>query len=151
MKDIRDAFPSKYLKASDLKGKSGKIQIDRVEYEAVGQSKDIKPVMYFAQSDKGLVLNKTNCNTLIILMGSPDPDEWQGHWVTLYPTETSFQGDQVECIRIKKDAPIQGKPARRAAVDDETPIRKRASKAPPVVDEPVDEPDPDPDDDGVPF
>lgn len=102
MADIRDAFPSKYLKASDLKGKPVAVRIKRVDYEPVGQDKQVKPILYFIGKDKGLVLNKTNCNTIISLTQSPDTDEWKGVSITIYPTETAFGGEQVECIRIKR-------------------------------------------------
>lgn len=101
MPDIRDAFPSKYLKASDLKGRTVVAFIDRIEYEAVGQSREMKPVVYFTDKEKGLVLNKTNCNKIIQLAESPVTEEWIGVPLALYPTETSFQGEQVECIRVK--------------------------------------------------
>jgi hypothetical protein len=113
MADIRDAFPSKYLKASDLKGRPVVVQIDRVEYEPVGQEKQMKPILHFAGKDKGLVLNKTNCNAIMQITQSPDTDDWAGVAVTIYPTETAFGGEQVECIRIKK-APPAPKAARPA-------------------------------------
>ena len=105
MPDIRDAFPSKYLKASDLKGRSIVVYIDRIDYEPVGQSREMKPVVYFRGKEKGLVLNKTNCNKIISITASPVTEDWEGHPIVIYPTETSFQGDQVECIRVKQAAP----------------------------------------------
>jgi hypothetical protein len=109
MADIRDAFPSKYLKASDLKGAQVTVVIDRVEYEAVGQDRQMKPILYFDGKDKGLVLNKTNCNAIIQISESPDTDDWKGLRVLIYPTETAFGGEQVECIRIKR-AKVAAKP-----------------------------------------
>ena len=110
--DIRNAFPSKYLKASDLGGKAVAVVIDRVEFEAVGQTKDMKPVLYFQGKEKGMVLNKTCCNKIIELNGSPVTEDWPGQNIVIYPTETSFQGEQVECIRIRAAQPQrQSRPA----------------------------------------
>ena len=103
-RDIRDSFPSKYLKAGDLQGRPVPVVIKNVEYEAVGQDRTMKPVLYFRGKEKGMVLNKTNCNTIIQLTQTPDPDEWVGVSIVIYPTETSFGGEQVDCIRVRKDA-----------------------------------------------
>lgn len=101
-RDIRDSFPSKYLKASDLRGRDARVVIREITYENVGKDQSKKPVVYFRGTDKGLVLNRTNCNTIIELTKTPDPDEWRGVAIVIYPTETSFGGEQVECIRVRK-------------------------------------------------
>ena len=101
MPNINDAFPSNYLKASDLKGAQPVVALDRVEYEQVGRSRETKPILYFIGKEKGLVLNKTNANKLIELCGSPVTEDWHGHKVTLFSTHVEFQGDTVEAIRIK--------------------------------------------------
>lgn len=104
MANINDSFPSNYLKALDLKGRAILVQIDRVEFEAVGQQKEMKPIVYFTGKDKGLVLNKTNASKIVSLTGSENTDDWSGSSITIYPTETSFQGDMVDCIRVKAAA-----------------------------------------------
>ncbi len=108
--NIQDSFPSKYLKAADLKGRTVVVTIDRVEMEPVGQTKDMKPVVYFADKEKGMVLNKTNANKIMQITSSPVTEEWIGHRIALYPTETSFQGDMVDCVRVKP-APAVVRPA----------------------------------------
>ena len=104
--NINEAFPSQYLKASDLKGRTITVEIDRVETEPVGQNKEMKLILYFIGKDKGLVLNKTNASKIASLLESQNTEDWHGCAIALYPTETSFQGDQVECIRVKS-APRQ--------------------------------------------
>jgi hypothetical protein len=99
--NIDSAFPSNYLKASDLGDASPVVAIDRVEVEAIGRNKDMKPVLYFQGKEKGVVLNKTNANKIAQLLGTKDTDEWHGQRVRLYATETEFGGETVECIRIK--------------------------------------------------
>ena len=105
MPNINDAFPSNYLKASDLKGRAIIVVIDRVEFEAVGQNKEMKPVLYFQGKDKGIVLNKTNANKIQLITDSPVTEAWTGHAIVIYPTETSFQGEMVDCIRVKAVPP----------------------------------------------
>jgi hypothetical protein len=114
--NINEAFPSKFLKASDLQGRTVGVVIERVDFEPVGQSREMKPILYFADKEKGLVLNKTNANKIIQIAGSTETEDWHGIRVAIYPTETSFQGDQVECIRIKAAPPVSsGREARRPA------------------------------------
>jgi len=99
--DIRNEFPSQFLKASDLGTNQPVVTIDRVEREKVGRGQDTKPVLFFQGKDKGLVLNKTNANKIIELTGSAVTEEWTGFRVILFATTTEFAGDTVECIRIK--------------------------------------------------
>lgn len=101
MPNINDAFPSHYLKASDLQGNQAVVTIDRVEFEAVGREKDQKAILYFIGKKKGVVLNKTNARKICEIAGSALTEEWHGVAIVLYPTETEYAGDTVECIRVK--------------------------------------------------
>lgn len=105
--NVNSAFPSKYLKASDLGTAQPTVIIDHVSIEEVGRDKDSRPVIYFAGKEKGVVLNRTNAKKIAELVGSPETDEWAGFAVRLYATETQFGGDTVECIRIKAAPPKQ--------------------------------------------
>lgn len=105
MANINDAFPSNYLKASDLKGSQPLVTIDRVEFEPVGRTKEMKPVLYFVGKEKGIVLNKTNANNIANLSGTPETDQWHGVRIRLYSTHVEFQGETVEAIRVKAAPP----------------------------------------------
>ena len=48
------AFPSDYLKASDLLGREAKVKISHVEMREVGRDKEHKPVLYFQGQRKGI-------------------------------------------------------------------------------------------------
>lgn len=106
--NINDAFPSTYLKAEDLRGQRVAVQIGSVKMEEVGQGHDQeeKPVVYFNGKDRGLVLNKTNATTIASLYGS-DTEQWRNNWITLFPTQTDFQGKQVACLRVEMQPPAQ--------------------------------------------
>jgi hypothetical protein len=122
MSNINDAFPSNYLKASELGGQQPTVTIDRVEFETVGKEKELKPVVYFAGKDKGLVLNKTNAKNIAGLVGSYETDEWVGFRIRLYATHVEFNGETVETIRIKAAPPsgaVAAPVARQMAVDGE--------------------------------
>lgn len=129
MPNINDAFPSNYLKASDLKGAQPVVTIDRVEFEPVGQKREMKPILYFVGKDKGLVLNKTNASKIMQITESPVTEEWQGHTVCLFATHVEFQGDTVEAIRVKaatrqaRSVPVTPPPVQHEPIDaDDVPF-----------------------------
>ena len=55
----------------------------------------------FVGKQKGIVLNKTNAKKIIEISGSAITEEWPGTAIKIYPTETEFGGETVDCIRIK--------------------------------------------------
>lgn len=105
--NIDAAFPSKWIRAADLKGRDYTLQIVRCLEEEVAGDGSTQPVLYFNGTQKGLALNKTNANTISEALG-PETDNWIGGNITLYPTKTDFQGKRVDCIRIRE---LAGKPA----------------------------------------
>lgn len=115
--NINDAFAATYLKAQDLMGQDVKLTIDRVEVQEVGD--DTKPVLYFRGKDKALVLNKTNASTIADQHGA-ETDHWPGKEITLFPSQTDFQGKQVPCIRVRLAA--NAATGSFAPVDDDVPF-----------------------------
>jgi len=97
-----ERFPSKYVQASDLKPQGATVTIDRVVMEDVGQGSDkkTKPVLYFKNASKAMVLNSTNDATINELFGDDDRD-WHGQKIVLYPTTTTFGTKTVPCIRVR--------------------------------------------------
>lgn len=122
--NINEAFPSKHLKASDLNGAAVPVTIAHVEMEEIGQKKDKKMVLYFQGKQKGLVLNKTNSKRIAEILGSSETDDWAGSRIVIFPSETEYQGDTVECIRVKSAAAAKpnGKPKPDVVDEDEDPI-----------------------------
>jgi hypothetical protein len=135
---ISTAFPSEYLKAADLQGQNVRVVIDRVEMRDVGD--DTKPVVFFQNKNKGVVMNKTNANNIAIAYGD-DTDDWTGKEVILYEAMVDFQGRSVAAIRIRppaaKDRP---KPAPKVVTQQATQLTQQPSENPS-----------DPFDDNIPF
>lgn len=96
--NINEAFPSNYLKASDLKGTTPTVTMSHVTSEQMGD--DRKLVLYFQGKDKGMVLNKTNANNIATIYG-PETEQWQGKKVVLAVAWVDFQGRSVEAIRVR--------------------------------------------------
>jgi hypothetical protein len=104
---ISSAFPSQYLKAADLNDRAVRVTIADVRMEDIGG--DHKPILYFVGKEKGLVMNKTNANTISGRFGD-DTDDWNGQDIELFPTIVDFQGRSVDAIRVR----IPKGPARAA-------------------------------------
>jgi hypothetical protein len=114
MPRVSEMHPSKYLKASDCEDGDLVLTIERLEQDRIGQGKDAedKWIVYFVEHDKGLILNKTNTNTIAKLYGD-DTDDWEGKPVTLFATEVQFGTDMVDAIRIRSK-PAKPKGATKA-------------------------------------
>lgn len=131
--NIDQAFPTKFLSAADLQGRDITVTINAVQIEDVGTG-DTKPVVYFQGAQKGLVLNKTNAHRIAEMYGK-ETEGWRGQSITLYPSETDYQGKTVPCIRIRLQtaaaaevqAPVHVPPsieesAKTTGFDDEVPF-----------------------------
>lgn len=97
---ISDLFPSRYLKAADLKGQRRILTLSKIASEEVGRAKERKPIVYFQKCTKGMVLNKTNANKIAEVVGSKNIADWPGKQVVLYPTMVDLSGNLVEGIRV---------------------------------------------------
>jgi hypothetical protein len=128
-----DAFPSKYLRAVDLPDRDIPVRIDRVVMEDMGVGRDMetKPVIYFKDKTKGVVLNKVNTDTLSAAYGD-EMDDWSGHPAIMFKVNTEVKGQPKKGIRFRlptardrkgQDDPISsGKPKPDNDMSDEIPF-----------------------------
>lgn len=108
---MSQVFPSKYVKAVDLGGKTVTLTMKAVKVEEMGHGseKERKPVLYFEKATKGLVLNRTNAMIIAGMYGD-ESDEWGGKRISIYPTTVRAFGGTHETIRVKEEIPAQPKP-----------------------------------------
>jgi hypothetical protein len=111
-----DVFPSKYLKAADLKGKPVVLDIENAPLEVLknGDGKEEhKTVLYFKGAKKALPLNQTNWDSVAAICGD-DTDMWPGCRIELYPAKTQMGSKIVDCIRIRapaqRELPVRSPP-----------------------------------------
>jgi len=106
--NINDCFPSKFLKAHELQGKTPTVTIERVEFEQLrartGSGTETKVVIYFKGHTKGLILNKTNAQSITQIARSAVTEDWPGVAITLYATTATFGPDRHDVIRLKAPA-----------------------------------------------
>ena len=100
---------SKYLRAEDLTQEK-LLRIKSVTEELVGQGADQekKLVVWFTNSPKGLVLNRTNNRTIRGAYGD-DVAGWIGKLIVVFPTQADFRGRPVGALRVRIPPPKQAK------------------------------------------
>ena len=95
-------FPSNYLKKEDFPSPR-LFTIKQLAMEEIqgDHGKEIKPVMYFADVEKGMVLNKGNGETCAEAFGE-ETDGWAGKRIEVYcDPSVSFGGKRVGGIRLR--------------------------------------------------
>jgi hypothetical protein len=95
-------YPSRYLKSEEL-AEDITVTIKKVvleELDSQDKGKQEKPVAYFNEVEKGLILNKTNWS-LIAKQHGDESDDWTGKQITLTVMDVEAFGDIVSAIRVK--------------------------------------------------
>jgi hypothetical protein len=78
-----------------------------------------KPVAWFSNATKGMVLNRTNTMIIAGLYG-PETDLWAGKRITIYATKVRAFGKLEDAIRVREEVPAAPPQATQAAqVDDD--------------------------------
>ncbi len=121
--ELSSIFPSKYLKAGDLKGREPTVVIASAEIEKLGD--DDKLVLYFQGKDKGIVCNRTNADRIAYMYGQ-NTDAWIGKEIVLYTEMVNFQGKVTEGIRVKPPAKRNGGNAQISSGPEAKPVRQQA-------------------------
>jgi hypothetical protein len=101
-----DLFPSKYLKAVDV-AHEPIVTINRVIKEKLKNNEGVeefKPILYFGELEKGIVLNKTNANIIKELYGEVI-EEWVGKRIQLCSRMVEAFGESQAAIRVKEEKP----------------------------------------------
>jgi hypothetical protein len=98
---------SRFLSAADL-AQEKKLRIRAVTVEIVrgNSGQEQKPVVWFTNHKKGLVLNVTNNRTLRAALGD-DMEKWKDAIIIVFPTHTDFAGKTVGALRVRIPPPKQ--------------------------------------------
>lgn len=94
-----DLCPSPHLEAGDFP-KDTVVTIKSHDFKEVGEEKVTKGVIYFEEYKRGMVINRTNLKRIIAWHGD-ETTAWIGKQITLYPSETEYKGQTVDCIRVR--------------------------------------------------
>ena len=96
-----------FLKAVDLNKRRVNLTIAGAELKTMKNGEN-KIVLHFENTEKLLVLNKTNARMIADLLNNDDASRWTGSAITLRPDKTQLQdGRTVDCIRVDIELPAQ--------------------------------------------
>jgi hypothetical protein len=125
---------SKFLKQSDI-GTGALMTIESCDKHNVakeGAEPEHKWCLSFEESDKPLVLNRTNIQLCERIFGSDDTDEWIGKKIVLYvDPNVSYAGELVGGIRVR--APKVKTNGAAPAVEKPKSTPKVAAPPPPAI------------------
>jgi hypothetical protein len=92
-------------------GEEKTVTIKEIKYEAVQNQKGSEEctVAYF-EEEKPMILNKTNCEMIAKVWGTPYIEDWKGRKIILKVKKISAFGEMVDAVRVSStrptDAPI---------------------------------------------
>jgi hypothetical protein len=119
----------KYLKAADLDGTPLVLKIKATE---VKEMKDFngqpakKLIVYFGRKAKPLIVNRTNFDSIMDVLGE-DTEDWLGGEIEVYGTTTDVNSKNVDCIRVRAPSSRSNKKKPPSAadpdLDDEIPFQ----------------------------
>lgn len=95
-------FQGDYIAAVDFDGKRPTLTIKSVELVDLEDDRgktSKKGVIYFRETEKGLIVNKTNA-ILMAGMWGPETDDWVGHRLTLHAVQVQFGRERVLGVRV---------------------------------------------------
>jgi hypothetical protein len=117
--DLDSCYGSKYLSASEVGNQRIRTKIAKVrkaDLQQQGGPARKKFVLSFASLDKEMVLNTTNKNALVEVLGRK-PSDWIGVEVGIYSEPTNFGGKPTRGLRLR----VLPKPAPKPAAAKEVP------------------------------
>lgn len=111
-------FP--YISGDSLVGRPVTLTMDKVKVESVptqaGKTEE-RLVLYFRETQKGLILNKTNAKVIGRLYGG-ETDAWAGQPIELYAEKVRAFGTEHNAVRVREAPAVKGAKVRgRAAVE----------------------------------
>lgn len=126
--DWDEMYPGRFLKASDLKGKTVTLTIASVDLDELegDKGKKIKGVVSFQKTEKQLALNKTNGVCLKAMFGRKVQD-WVGKRVALF--ESTWNGEP--CIRVYGSPDIEESKVIEVALPRRRPFNLTMNKVEP--------------------
>lgn len=98
---VKDIYPSRFLKADDVEPPLI-LTIRSHTFEDIGVEKERKFILYFSETDKVLVVNKTNLNSIEMILGTDETDQWIGKTIELFKDHVQMGAEIVAAIRVRR-------------------------------------------------
>ncbi|HEX8010995.1 MAG TPA: hypothetical protein VF814_08680 [Casimicrobiaceae bacterium] len=113
-----DLYPSRFLTAASLEGKTLQVRITDITQEEIGQPPQLKRILSYTTKNgeaKEMVLNKTNAARLAQAFGKKVIG-WRGRVITIYTEYVPLGGKVVPGLRVRTNgtkpaaSPLPAKP-----------------------------------------
>lgn len=110
--DVALLHPSRFIKSQEFKGKDVTYTISAVKLEEMEKdddTKEMKGIMHFTETNKSLVINRTNSDCFKGMFGR-ETEKWIGKRVTLYPEPffNNFTKEHTTATRVRGSPDIGG-------------------------------------------
>ncbi|MEG2521283.1 MAG: hypothetical protein RSA49_00205 [Anaerovoracaceae bacterium] len=108
--DYRKFLNRNYIGEWDLPEKDDLVvTIDHTEQNIIKseRAEEEKPVVYFKEDYKPLILNTTNITAIADALASKDIEIWEGKKISLYRENVRAFGKTTMCVRVRPYAPKQ--------------------------------------------
>jgi hypothetical protein len=110
-----DAFPSRWFKSEDVKNNPIVVTIDKLYQDLVGSDKEEKNILSFTDTEKELICNATNWDSIADITGETDSDDWHGHKIVLVHERVDFGGKKVDAVRVMSLAELEIRQSKQRA------------------------------------
>jgi hypothetical protein len=133
MVTLNDAFPSKYLKATDLVGPVvALIKVAELEkIKGFDGKETAKVVVYFSKKLKPLILNRTNFEAIGDICGSFDSDDFGGTRIELFTQKVSGPNGIVDGVRVRPPGQMELIPEHKK----KKPVKSDSAEKPSLAEE----------------
>lgn len=102
---IDQLYPRRYATGADLNGKAYTFTIAGVSMEEVhtipNKPPDSKPVLYFKETQKGVILTRPLALQIAQALKSNETDAWQFQKIQIYPEPLTVAGQPRIAIRAR--------------------------------------------------
>jgi hypothetical protein len=133
---LANLFPGRFLKSEEMRGRDATLTISDVLIEKMEDKKKgmvDRLILSFRETERQLLVNKTNAECMKGLFETDRPARWVGRKVTLYPVTVEAFGAPTLAIRVRgspeltQDKTISVKVGRNPAVS--VTMKKTGQKA----------------------
>ena len=97
--NLDSMYESWHLKTQDIGAEGMRVTIGEIKVQEVGQG-ERKPVLYFREPIKPLILNIYNGETLRATFGA-ETDNWIGRQLEVFAADALHNGQPVKAMRVR--------------------------------------------------
>lgn len=100
-----------YIGAYELMNSDGTtkeivVTIDGAKKEELKNAEKNQGLVIYLKGQKPMIVNSVNAKAITSATGSPFVEDWAGKQITLYVVKIKAFGENMDALRVKKEAPV---------------------------------------------